>query len=356
MSRVKAIARLGQQVWLDNLSRGLLASGALARLIEEDGLAGVTSNPAIFHKAFESDPEYREALNKQGGTPLLAEERFERIALEDIRRACDLFRPLYETSGGSAGLVSFEVAPRLAHDSAGTAAAVRRLWQAIGRPNAMLKIPATAEGLAAIEECIAEGININVTLIFSLRQLAAVQAAHRRGLERRLAAGREVSRIVSVASMFVSRIDTAVDARLPESAASLRGRAAIALAKLAYRAWQRQPHLSAGGARPQRLLWGSTSTKNPAYRDVMYVEQLIGPDTINTMPDATLDAFRDHGNARLTLTEGVDQAQEVVARLAQLGIDLEQVGAELQDAGVKAFDDAFHRLLALFERDRDQGG
>lgn len=359
MSRLKAITRHGQQIWLDNLTRKLLDSGRLARLIEEDGLSGVTSNPSIFHKAFETDSEYLEAINKIGGTPLLAERRFEEIVLPDIRRACDLFRPVFD-AGGARGMVSFEVSPRLAHDTAQTVQTAQRLWREIDRPNAMIKIPATRQGIPAIEESIAAGVNVNVTLIFSARQLDEVQAAHRRGLERRLAAGQDVDKVLSVASVFISRIDTLVDARLPDSAADLRGRTAIAFAKAAYQRWRQAQRsafapLAARGAMPQYLLWGSTSTKNPAYRDVMYAEELIGPETIDTLPDATLDAFRDHGEARASLTEDVEQARETLDRLATLGIDLEAVGEELQQAGVKAFAESFDRLLALLEKDKDAG-
>ena len=252
-------------------------------------------------------------------------------------------------SGGSQGFVSFEVSPRLAHDAPGTAAAARRLWQAIDRPNAMIKIPATPAGLQAIEDTIHAGINVNVTLIFSSQQLQEVQAAHRRGLERRMAEGLPLTGITSVASMFISRIDAAVDPRLP---ADLQGKTAIACAKMAYARWiegvrSTFPPLAEQGAQPQWLLWASTSTKNPTYRDVLYVEELIGAHTINTVPDVTLAAFRDHGEAEPRLTDHWEEARQVLSRVAAAGIDLDRVGEELQQAGLTQFDEAYAKLLEL---------
>jgi len=343
MSRISAIAALGQQIWLDNLSRQLIDSGELARWIADDAIAGVTSNPAIFFNAIRNDPAYQAATAALKDSPLDAERRFEALALPDVRRACDLFLPQYERSEGRAGFVSFEVSPTLAADAAGTLAAARRLWAEIGRPNAMIKIPATAAGLTAIAGAIADGININVTLIFSPAQLAEVQAAYRHGIEQRFSAGKPVDRIASVASVFISRLDTLLDPRLP---AELRGKTAIAMARRAYADWQTLPPLP-GGARQQMLLWASTSSKNPAYRDVVYVEQLIGAGTVNTVPDATLAAFRDHGEAAATLGLAPADTEAQLAGIAALGIELDNIGDELQAAGLRQFDEAFAKLLEL---------
>ncbi len=343
MSRIAAISRLGQQVWLDNLSRQLLESGELARWIADDAVAGVTSNPAIFYNAIRNDPAYQKAVGELKDSALGAEQRFETLALPDVQKACDLFLPLHEQSGGRAGFVSFEVSPSLADDTAGTAAAARRLWAEIARPNAMIKIPATAAGLGAISEAIADGINVNVTLIFSPGQLADVQAAYRAGIERRHAAGLPVDRIASVASVFISRLDSLLDPKLP---AELQGKTAIAMARQAYADWQSLAALP-GNARQQMLLWASTSTKNPAYRDVTYVEQLIGDGTVNTVPDATLVAFRDHGEATPTLAADPTGTAAQLAGIAGLGIDLDIVGEELQAAGLKQFAEAFDKLLDL---------
>jgi len=353
-SRLKSVAALGQQIWLDNLSRELLDSGELLRWISDDGIAGVTSNPAIFYNAIRTDPAYQAALPSLRTAHADAEARFEALVLPDIQRACELLAPLYSDSRGVAGFVSFEVAPSLAHDAAGTIAAAQRLWKAIARPNVMIKIPATQAGIQALEEVIFAGINVNVTLIFSASQLLAVRAAHRRGLQRRIDASLSVTGIASVASVFISRIDAVVDMQLPDSAAMLRGKAAIAAAKIAYRNWQQDTQdtfapLARAGAQAQLLLWASTGTKNPAYRDVMYVEELIGSETVNTVPDATLAAFRDHGEARATLSPDGVAAESVLAQLAAHGIDLEKIGAALLDAGLKQFEEAFAKLLALVE-------
>lgn len=343
MSRIAAISRFGQQIWLDNLSRQLLDSGELARWIADDAIAGVTSNPAIFYNAIRTDVAYLAATAELKSSPLDAEQRFETLVLPDVQRACDLFLPLHTQSAGSAGFVSFEVSPTLADNAAGTLAAARRLWQAIDRPNAMIKIPATAAGLIAITDAIADGINVNVTLIFSPGQLAAVQAAYQSGIERRFAAGQPVDRIASVASVFISRLDSLLDPKLPPA---LQGKTAIAMARQAFADWHALPQLP-GNARQQMLLWASTSSKNPAYRDVIYVEQLIGAGTVNTVPDATLAAFRDHGEAADTLGSEAEQRVAQLAGVAALGIDLDQVGDTLQAAGLKQFDDAFAQLLDL---------
>lgn len=351
-SRLKAVAELGQQVWLDNLSHELIASGALAAWIADDGIQGVTSNPSIFFNAIRTDAAYQAALPALRAQYADPEARFEALVLPDVQRACDLFSPMYQDSDGKAGFVSFEVSPALAHDAAGTAAAARRLWQAIGRPNAMIKIPATEAGIAALEEVIFAGINVNVTLIFGPRQLAAVRAAHRRGLARRLEAKQSVQRIASVASVFISRVDAAVAALLPPSAAHLNGKAAIASARLAYRDFCDDAGFAvfaAFGATPQWLLWASTGTKDPAMRDVTYVEELIGAGTVNTVPDATLLAFRDHGQARLSLAEGVDEAQATLAQLSRHGIELDTIGNDLLRQGLTQFEQAYASLLALLD-------
>lgn len=349
-SRIKAIGELGQQIWLDNLSRELITSGALAAWIADDGIQGLTSNPSIFFNAIKNDPAYAAALPALRGAHADPEARFEALVLPDVQRACDLFAPLYADSDGKAGFVSFEVAPRLAHDAAGTVAEARRLWAAIGRPNAMIKIPATEAGIAALEEVVYAGINVNVTLIFGPRQLQAVRTAHRRGLARRLEAKLSVQRIASVASVFISRVDAAVDALLPPSATHLKGKAAIAAARLAYRDFQADSGFAvfaAFGATPQWLLWASTGTKDPAMRDVTYVEELIGPGTVNTVPDATLQAFRDHGQARATLAQGDLEAQSVLQQLGRHGIELDTIGNDLLSKGLTQFEQAHANLLAL---------
>ena len=354
-SRIAAVAQLGQQIWLDTLSRQLIESGTLARWIHEDAVAGLTSNPAIFHQALSKDAAYQPAIAAARSTESNPEIRFETVVLPDVQAACDLFLPLWTKTKGAQGYVSFEVSPTLAHDAAGTTAAAVRLWQTINRPNAMIKIPATAAGCQAITDVIAQGINVNVTLIFSLEQLEAVQAAHEAGLRRwvahcqQLGTPERIGDVASVASFFVSRTDNTLDSKLPEG---LQGKTAIALCKTAYQRWidnQAGPQvdLKAAGAKPQWLLWASTSVKNPAYRDTLYVEELIGPQTVNTVPDATLVAFRDHGIAQRSLDQATDAATEQLAAISALGIDLEQVGQDLQTAGLAQFETAYADLLKL---------
>lgn len=353
MSRLSAMTEFGQQVWLDNLSRNLIASGRLARWLDEDGIAGVTSNPAIFYNSISKDEQYQADLAGLKTSEPDLERRFERLVLPDVVATADLLLPLYERSKGRQGYVSFEVSPALSHDAAGTLAAARRLWKELDRPNVMIKIPATSAGLVAIEDSIADGININVTLMFSPKHVSDVFAAYTRGVQRRVDAGLPVDRIASVASVFISRVDTLVDKLLPSSAAALQGTIAIAAAKAAYVTWQQTfggaafAPLKAAGAHPQMPLWASTGTKNPARSDVMYVEELIGPDTVNTVPDATLVAFADHGKARLSLTENVAAAQDRLQQLAALGIDLNQLGEQLQQEGLTQFEEAFAKLIAL---------
>jgi len=359
----RELAAHGQSIWLDDIRRDLIASGELARLVGE-GLAGITSNPAIFEKAIAGSDEYArllEPLSRQGLAP---QAIYERLAIQDIRDAADAFAARYASSGARDGYVSLEVSPRLARDTQGTIAEARRLWRAVDRPNLMIKVPGTPEGLPAIRALLAEGINVNVTLIFACEAYARIAETHAAALAERAARGEDVSRVASVASFFVSRIDAAVDgligkraassARLDEqpALAALLGRAAIASARLAYRHYlvhvgsERWQALAARGAQPQRLLWASTSTKNPDYRDVLYVEELIGPYTVNTVPPATLAAFRDHGRARASLTENPAGAAEIMTTLADMGISMSTVTDELLEEGVRRFAEAFDKLLA----------
>lgn len=354
-SRIAAVAQLGQQIWLDTLSRQLIESGTLANWINNDAVAGLTSNPAIFHQALSKDSAYQPAIAAARSVEPNPEIRFENVVLPDIQAACDLFLPLWQKTAGQQGYVSFEVSPTLAHDATGTTAAAVRLWQTINRPNAMIKIPATQAGCTAITEVIAQGINVNVTLIFSLEQLEAVQAAHEDGLRRwvthcqQAGTPEHFGNVASVASFFVSRTDSTLDPKLPTS---LQGKTAIALCKTAYQDWQAlqsgaQADLRSLGAKPQWLLWASTSVKNPDYRDTLYVEALIGPHTVNTVPDATLVAFRDHGIATQSLDQDVAAAHEQLIAIDGLGIDLEQIGQDLQTAGLSQFEKAYADLLTL---------
>jgi transaldolase/glucose-6-phosphate isomerase len=360
MNPLRKLHDQGQAVWLDFIRRGMLAGGGLTRLIEDDGLTGVTSNPSIFQQAIAGGSEYDDQIAEV----LAADPRasaghlYEALAVEDIRTAADQLRGVWDATAGADGYVSLEVSPYLAHDTEATIDEARRLWRAVDRPNLMIKVPGTDEGVPAFEALIAEGINVNVTLMFSLATYEAVAQAYLRGLSR--AAAPET--IASVASFFVSRVDTYADAALEEiggeDALALRGRTAIANAKLAYRRFEEIFHgepfapLAARGARPQRVLWASTSTKNPAYRDVVYVEELIGSETVNTLPPATLEAFRDHGGVRPSLTEEVAEAEEHLARLAAVGVDLDEITDRLQRDGVEAFAASFDSLLAAVEGKR----
>ena len=357
MNPLLRLHALGQRIWLDNLSRTLLHEGTLKKLITEDRIAGVTSNPTIFFKAISESPHYREELQKLKADPALsAEQRYEALAVADIQAACDLLQPLHKSSKGEDGYVSLEVSPALAHDAEGTLAAGLRLKAAVARDNLLIKVPATAAGLTAIEELVTRGCSVNVTLMFSLRHVRDVAQAYLRGIGRLVEAGGDATKVKSVASLFLSRVDTLVDKRLGDmsgAALELRGRTAVALARLAYQEWREMfsgkffGALTKRGARPQLMLWASTGTKNSAYSDVLYVESLIGPQTINTVPDATLAAFREHGKAEATLESGIDAAREQFAALQKLGIDMDAVGEELQRDGLQQFEESFRQLLAL---------
>jgi transaldolase/glucose-6-phosphate isomerase len=360
MNPLKALQIEGQSIWLDYIRRSLMTSGELNKLIEEDGLRGMTSNPTIFEKAINGSADYDESLRRLLEKDPHADIKnlYEALAIDDIQMATDILRPIYDESNGADGYVSLEVSPKLAADTNRTVEEARRLWKAVDRPNLMIKVPATAEGVPAFEQLIADGINVNCTLMFSLQHYENVAQAYIRGLERCA----KPEKIASVASFFVSRVDSIVDKALEENgsaeARSLMGKAAVANAKLAYKRFQEifygEPfgELKARGCRVQRPLWASTSTKNPDYLDVLYVDELIGPDTVNTLPPNTLEAFRDHGVPRKTVTEGVDQAQAVVDDLAKLGIDFNALTEKLQVDGVAAFARSFEELLEALKKKR----
>ena len=363
MNPLLALQTHGQSVWLDYLQRHLITSGELQRLIEDDGLRGITSNPAIFEKAISGSTDYAAALKALSGGQLDAVGLYEHLAIHDIQDAADILRPLYEDTRRGDGYVSLEVSPHLAHDTEGTIREARRLWQTVERPNVLIKVPAAPAGLPAIEQLLSEGINVNVTLLFSQEVYERVTEAYIAGLERYAAQGGDVSQVAGVASFFISRIDTAVDAQVMArlKAAntaqertllrSLLGQVAIANGKLTYQRYKaifqgaRWEALAAKGARKQRVLWASTSTKNPHYRDVMYVEELIGPDTVNTMPPATLEAFRDHGWVRASLEEDLEGARDTMEILAQMNISMQEVTEKLLEEGVRLFAEPFDKLL-----------
>jgi transaldolase len=348
------LSELGQSVWIDYLSRDLLRSGKLEQMMKEDAVVGVTSNPTIFQKAISSGDAYDEQLRE-----VLKEERdptevFIRLAAQDVGDACDLLRRVWDEGSGKDGYVSIEVDPTLAYDTEATVAQAVRFHELLDRPNLFVKIPATRPGLPAIEDMIAKGKSINVTLIFSLQRYTEVAEAYVRGLERLVASGGDPTRVASVASFFVSRVDTEADRRLEEiggKALELRGKLAIANAKLAYRRYhevfsgERWDFLASKGATPQRCLWASTSTKNPDYRDVLYVEELIGPMTVDTMPEETIRAFQDHGRVAPTLERGVDEAERLLEELAAVGLDYDDVTDTLEQEGVEKFADSFADLL-----------
>lgn len=359
-ARLHALHAAGQSLWLDYIDRTMLSNGDLTRRIAEDALTGMTSNPTIFEKALAEGSAYDGQLATVEAA-LSDREAFFVLATTDVRDACDAFRVVYDRTEGQDGFVSLEVSPDLARDAAGTVAEARRLWQIVDRPNLMIKVPGTVEGADAIRQLIADGINVNVTLLFSVEAHARVIEAYLAGLEQRAAAGLPVDKIGSVASFFVSRVDSAIDKQLGgmgDAATALQGKAAIANAKLAYRLFQasfagpRWAPLAAKGARVQRPLWASTSTKNPAYRDVIYVEELIGPDTVNTLPPATLEAFRDHGEVRTSVTEQVAEAERALAALEATGVSLQVVTDTLLAEGLSAFEQSFVTLLAGLARKR----
>jgi len=372
---LKALLSYGQSMWLDYIRRDLITSGSLKKMIDEDWLRGMTSNPAIFEKAIADSSLYDDMLKTLASRhDLDTTGRYEQIAIRDIQDAADVLRPVYDSSKFRDGYVSLEVSPLLALKTQETIDEARRLWKAVNRENVMIKIPGTAEGLPAIRQAIGEGINVNVTLLFAQEVYEKVAEAHIAGLEDLAKRGGNLKKIGGVASFFISRIDSLVDSMIEEKLKtttdaqqqallkSLLGKVAIANGKLTYLKYQRifsgprWQALAAQGAQTQRVLWASTSTKNPAYRDVMYVEELIGLDTVDTMPPATIDAFRDHGKLRNSLTEDVAGAQNVMDNLARTGISIKEVTTKLTDDGVKLFADAFHKLLAAVEKNTAQKG
>jgi transaldolase len=360
MNRLRALTECGQAVWLDYIRRDLLAEGELERLVGEDGVSGVTSNPAIFQQAIGESELYDDQIQEiiEAEPSISTEALYERLAVTDIRLAADVLQPVYEVTGGGDGYVSLEVSPHLARDTEGTIAEAHRFWNLVDRENLMIKVPATEEGIPAIEQLLADGINVNITLMFSLRHYEDVAHAYLRGVDR----SDNPRDVASVASFFVSRVDSAIDERLgaigDERARSLRGTIAVANSKVTYQRFLEIFHgemfsaLAARGARRQRVLWASTSTKNPEYRDVLYVEELIGPETVNTVPPATVEAFRDHGEVTETLTGGLVDARASLSFLESLGVSLDEVTEELQREGLAKFAEPFDRLLATLNEKR----
>src|SRR5947209_450471 len=354
---------LGQSVWYDNIDRSQLVSGQFKRLLDEDGICGVTANPTIFEKSISSGHAYDEQMNQLIREGKSTNEIYEAIILQDIRTVADILRPIYDSTNRQDGFVSLEVSPDLAHNTEGTISEVRRFWKMVDRPNLMIKIPATQEGIPAVRQALTEGINVNITLIFSIEFYRQVTDAFLTALEDRNAEGKDISHIASVASFFVSRVDTLVDKLLEDKIKatsdsaeqqmlkSLEGKAAIANARLVYQDFKsifgspRFESLKQAGARVQRPLWASTSTKNPAYRDVLYAEELIGPDTVDTMPLETIENFRDHGQVRNSVEDNIPEAHAVFDSLEKVGIHYDQVTQQLQDEGVQKFADAFHKLF-----------
>ena len=359
---LKELAKVGQSIWLDYIRRDLIRNGQLARLIEEDGLRGMTSNPSIFEKAIVESTAYDDAVRAEALAGKDAMAIYEALSLQDVQQAADVFRPVYDGTNRRGGYVSLEVNPHLAHDTNGTIQEARRLWASLDRPNVFIKVPATSEGLPAIRQLIGEGINVNVTLLFGLPRYRQVIDAYMSGIEDRLAQGNPVKTVASVASFFVSRMDTLVDPLLKkaseqqgetgELAKKLIGKVAVANSKVAYQIYketfsgERFKKLAQQGANIQRLLWASTSTKNPEYSDVKYVDELIGPNTINTVPLNTLDAYRDHGDPDSRIEQDVDDAHRVLAQLPQLGIDIDQVTQQLEKEGDEKFAEPFDKLMA----------
>ncbi|SPF44934.1 transaldolase of type 2 [Candidatus Desulfosporosinus infrequens] len=366
-NHLKQLGMLGQSIWLDYIRRDLIAGGELRRLIEEDGLRGVTSNPAIFEKAIAGSHEYDEDIRTMSLAGKDCKAIYEVLSQRDVQSAADEFRPVYDETDGKDGYVSLEVNPHLAHDTNGTIAEARRLWAALNRPNVLIKVPATTEGLQAIQQLISEGINVNVTLLFGLPRYRQATEAYITGIEARLAQGKSVKHVASVASFFVSRIDALVDPLLEkiieqegdevQFAKQVHGQVAIASAKVAYQIYKeisnsdRFKKLADQGARSQRLLWASTGTKNQDYSDVKYVEALIGADTVDTAPVETLDAYRDHGKPKARLEQDVEEADRVLQQLSTLGINLDKVTQQLEEEGVEKFSHLFDKLMeALAKR------
>ena len=368
---LKQLGKLGQSVWLDYIRRDLIAGGELKRLINEDGLRGMTSNPAIFEKAIAGSHEYDSDIRAMALEGKDCHSIYAALSQRDVQDAADEFRSVYDATDGQDGYVSLEVNPHLAHDTEGTVAEARSLWNVLNRPNVLIKVPATTEGIVAIQQLISEGINVNVTLLFGLPRYSQVAKAYITGIKSSLAQGKTVTHVASVASFFVSRIDTLVDPMLEniiakggkeaQIAKQLRGQVAIASAKAAYKIYQeifsadRFKELIAQGARTQRLLWASTGTKNPDYSDVKYIEALIGADTVNTAPPKTLDAYRDHGKPKARLDQDIEEAESVLLRLAVLGINIDQVTQQLEDEGVKKFNQPFDDLMETLDK-FDVGG
>ncbi len=357
MNPLLQVAQQGQSIWLHNLSRALLREGRLDKLIEEGAVSGVTSDPVVFHRAVSGSLHYQKELARLRKSGLQPEARYESLAVTDVREACDVLSPIFEESQGDDGYVSMDVSPFLARDVEGAVAAGQRLNDIVNRRNLLIRVPATQEGFVAAEELVALGINVNMTLMFSLCHTENAAESYMRGARRWVEGGGEPGRLKSVASFFLSRIDTAVDRILErtgmEEIIAMRGLSAIALAKLAYRRYREIFHgrafadLAALGVRPQNLLWASTGTKNPSYSDVHYMESLIGPETVSTLPDATLAAFRDHGKVDATLERDQDDAEGWIVALGRLGVDMSELGEELQAAGLKSFELAFGKLLRL---------
>jgi len=365
-NRLRALEARGQSVWQDNITRGQLQSGGLKKLIDEDGLGGVTSNPAIFEKAIGGSDEYNEAIAQMVREGRETNDILDALIIEDIQHTADVLRPVYDRANGRDGFVSIEVAANLARDTQGTISEAHRLWKAVGRPNTMIKIPGTAEGVGAVKQCLTDGLNINITLLFAIESYEAVALAFIEALEARVQAGQPIDRIASVASFFVSRVDTAADKAIDEKLKSavdpamkeklqqFTGNVAVANARMAYARFEelfgptneRFQKLAAKGAQVQRPLWASTSMKNPKRKDTLYVEELIGPDTVNTMPPATIDAFRDHGEVRGdTAREDLAGARKLAQTLGDVGISLEDVTKQLEVDGIKLFSDAFDTLV-----------
>jgi transaldolase len=351
MNTIQQLAELGQSIWIDNIQRRMLTGGGLRQMIDE-GLLGMTSNPTIFEKAIAGTSDYDAALWPLVRQGMTTEQIYDVLTMEDVGMAADIFRPVFARTQGRDGYVSIEVSPRLAHDTAGTLADARRLWNVLARPNIMIKIPATREGLPAIEQALTDGINVNVTLMFSMNHYLAVTEAFLRGLEARARAGRSIDQAASVASFFVSRVDTLIDARLQQMGAThLLGKAAVANSQLVFEKSQeifssdRFKTLAAKGACPQRVLWASTSTKNPAYPDVLYVDSLIGPGTVNTVPPETYTAILDHTVVARTVDQDLAGARQVLADLRALGIDLDEAGEQLSSEGVEKFTKSYDGLL-----------